>query len=286
VRLEDLVKYLTVTETLTNAGGNTSTRTLYSQMGLDMSRSLTHMIVGGAATLAGCSEKKTSTSPNGTLFYTKNDKDVSLSLSLHSSVRQDGNYYDYSTGYTLNTGKNFGSVGHKTVTVSYVPGLGLAPLSTTVTITVTDGTQPPAPEPTKHTVVLSSQAVKVDGVEKAFEVYNIDGSNYFKLRDLAFVLSGTKSQFSVDFDQTKQAVSCVKGAAYTPNGTELKIGEDKADSAVPSAQSLFVDGAAASLTAFNIGGNNFYKLRDLGAALGFNVEYDDTTRTMLITSAA
>jgi hypothetical protein len=139
---------------------------------------------------------------------------------------------------------------------------------------------------TVYTVALSSQAVKVNGVATAFEVYNINGSNYFKLRDLAYVLNGTKSQFSVDFDQAKQAISCVKGAAYTANSTELNIGEDKSASAVPSAQSLFIDGAAASLTAFNIGGNNFFKLRDLGTALGFNVDYDDATRTMLITSVS
>jgi hypothetical protein len=164
---------------------------------------------------------------------------------------------------------------------------GLAAIKVAGSTAPTEPSTPPVTPPaTDYKVVLSSQAVKVNGVEKALEVYNIDGSNYFKLRDLAYVLNGTKSQFSVDFDQAKQAISCAKGAAYTANGTELVIGADKSASAVPSAQSLYIDGAAASLTAFNIGGNNFFKLRDLGTALGFNVDYDEATRTMLITSVA
>ena len=35
-------------------------------------------------------------------------------------------------------------------------------------------------------------------------------------------------------------------------------------------------------TAYNIGGNNYFKLRDLGQALGFNVTWDDATRTVSI----
>ena len=38
--------------------------------------------------------------------------------------------------------------------------------------------------------------------------------------------------------------------------------------------------------AFNIGGNNYFMLRDLGEALGFEVDYDAATRTMIMNSAA
>jgi hypothetical protein len=135
-----------------------------------------------------------------------------------------------------------------------------------------------------YTVVLSSQSLKVNGINKALEIYNINGSNYFKLRDVAFLLNGTGSQFSVAFDADKGAISCVKGEAYAPVGGEVQLGSDKSATAVPSSQSLYIDGALVSLDPFNIGGNNFFKLRDLGAALNFNVDYDDATRTMLITS--
>lgn len=137
-----------------------------------------------------------------------------------------------------------------------------------------------------YTVVLSSQALKVNGVEKQLEVYNINGYNYFKLRDLAFLLNGTGSQFSVEYDPATQTISCARGRPYTPVGGEAQRGPDKSSTAVPSRQSLYIDGRLVNLSPFNIGGNNFFKLRDLGDVLNFNVDYDEAARTMLITSVS
>ena len=38
------------------------------------------------------------------------------------------------------------------------------------------------------------------------------------------------------------------------------------------------------LSVFNLDGNNFFKLRDLGEALGFDVDYDQDTDTAIILS--
>ena len=45
------------------------------------------------------------------------------------------------------------------------------------------------------------------GEKKAFDAYNIEGSNYFKLRDLAYVLNGTDKQFEVGWDAAANAIS-------------------------------------------------------------------------------
>ncbi len=41
-----------------------------------------------------------------------------------------------------------------------------------------------------------------------------------------------------------------------------------------SNQAVYVDGRQVSLTAYQIGGNNYVKLRDVGKAVGFNVYWD------------
>ena len=41
--------------------------------------------------------------------------------------------------------------------------------------------------------------------------------------------------------------------------------------AEPSWQNIYVDGRQVHMTAYNIGGNNFVKLRDIGKEVGFNV---------------
>ena len=44
--------------------------------------------------------------------------------------------------------------------------------------------------------------------------------------------------------------------------------------ATPSTQKVYVDGATVQMEAYNIGGNNYVKLRDVGEAVGFNVYWD------------
>ena len=52
--------------------------------------------------------------------------------------------------------------------------------------------------------------------------------------------------------------------------------------AVPTTQHITVNGNEVSAEAYNIGGANYFKLRDLGSVLGFHVNYDAATRTVQI----
>ena len=45
--------------------------------------------------------------------------------------------------------------------------------------------------------------------------------------------------------------------------------------ATPTWQPIFVNGQQVSMTAYNIGGNNYVKLRDIGQMVGFNVYWQD-----------
>ncbi len=132
----------------------------------------------------------------------------------------------------------------------------------------------------------SAQNLIVDGRAVACDKYNIDGSNYFKLRDLAQLLNGTGSQFDVGWDETRGIVSVTTNHAYTaPNGHELEIGADLSATAQRSAQTIMIDGALRTdLTVYNIGDSNFFKLRELGDALGFAADYIEATNTAVVTS--
>ena len=142
-----------------------------------------------------------------------------------------------------------------------------------------------APYASAANVVASPQNLSVDGVDADCDKYNIDGSNYFKLRDLAQLLSKTDSRFSVAFDAQSNAVTIVSGKEYIPIGGELARGQDQSKTAVVSKQSVLIDGKAVDgLSIYNIGGNNYFKLRDLGDALGFTVDYDADSNTAIVLS--
>ena len=51
-----------------------------------------------------------------------------------------------------------------------------------------------------------------------------------------------------------------------------------------SSQKITVDGKPVQIEAYSIGGNNYAKLRDVGKAVGFAVEYDAATNTVLIST--
>ncbi len=132
----------------------------------------------------------------------------------------------------------------------------------------------------------STQTLNVDGKVINCDKYNIDDENYFKLRDMASLLNGTGSQFDVSFDEATWTVVITTNKAYAkPDGTELKIGKDMSSTAQPTTQKITIDGKLRTdLTAYNIGDNNYFRLKELGAALGFDYDYDEATRTVFVKS--
>lgn len=52
--------------------------------------------------------------------------------------------------------------------------------------------------------------------------------------------------------------------------------------AVPTSQTFYVDGQRVQFEAYEIHGNNFVKLRDIGKSVDFGVTYDGTTNTVHI----
>ncbi len=139
-----------------------------------------------------------------------------------------------------------------------------------------------APAVSAPVVQVSNQKLAVDGVAVEIDHYNIDGSNYFKLRDLACLLRGTTNAFDVGYDSATRTITLTTGGVYAPLDTDMQLGTDQSATAVVSNQRVTVNGEEAALTAYNIGGSNFFMLRDLAPYLGFDVDYDSATRTALI----
>ncbi|MDR1573653.1 MAG: hypothetical protein LBS24_05040, partial [Clostridiales Family XIII bacterium] len=116
--------------------------------------------------------------------------------------------------------------------------------------------------------------VFADGVLTVPAVYNIGGSNYFRLRDLADMLKDTDSAFAVAWDAASKTVSIRTDGAYTPEEPQGLAGGPglPAMAALPAA-TVTIDGKAVYMSAYNINGSNYFKLRDLGEAIGFSVDY-------------
>ena len=138
-----------------------------------------------------------------------------------------------------------------------------------------------------YTVRMSTWSLMVDGDMVSCLKYNINGYNYFKLRDLAYLLNGTPCQFSVDYIEETNTVSIVTGQPYEPIGTELmEPAEDELVTVELSSHGLQIDGERArGFSYYLINGNNYYKLRDLAEYVGFDVDSSNVSRTAIINTA-
>ena len=132
----------------------------------------------------------------------------------------------------------------------------------------------------------NASSVLVNGKSVSFEAYTIEQNNYFKLRDLAMALNGTEKQFEVGWDGENNAISLTTGKAYTPVGGELAVsGKTGAQAATLSTSKVYIDGVQVNLTAYLIGNNNYFKLRDVGIAVDFGVGWDGQANTISINTA-
>lgn len=140
-------------------------------------------------------------------------------------------------------------------------------------------------ESDNHTITLAkptTSKVTVNGEAIAFQAYNIQNNNYFKLRDIALALNHTEKSFAVGWDEEKNAITLESNKAYIPVGGELVVSDDQPSEleAKLSTSTIYLDGTKVELTAYLIHGNNYFKLRDLGAAFDFGVTWDGATNTI------
>lgn len=127
----------------------------------------------------------------------------------------------------------------------------------------------------------SDCSIQINNSAQEMSVFSIDGSNYFKLRDLATVLTGTGKQFDVGWDSANNAITLTSNKAYTSIGGELAVSGSTGEAAAAlSTAAVYLDGAKVSMTAYTINGSNYFKLRDIASALDFGVTYNSATGTI------
>ena len=127
-----------------------------------------------------------------------------------------------------------------------------------------------------------SSKVFVDNQQVAFDAYIIKQESYFKLRDLATVLDGTDKRFEMNWDSNKKVIHLLTNKPYTVVGGELAKSDGTSKNAIINTYPIYLDGKEISLTAYTIGGNNYFKLRDLGQMLNFDVSWDSSANTIII----
>ncbi len=130
-------------------------------------------------------------------------------------------------------------------------------------------------QPSQVSAAPSRASVLVNGAKVAFDAYNISNSNYFKLRDIAKAITGSARQFNVGWDGTRNAITLTPGTPYVSIGGELTATTAAGSkTATLTTSRVLLNALDQALTAYNIGGSNYFKLRDIGRALNFSVVWN------------
>ena len=130
--------------------------------------------------------------------------------------------------------------------------------------------------------VPTTSTVLVNGNNIKFDSYNINGNNYFKLRDLAYVLNTTEKQFSIEYNEVLNTVSLTSRQPYIAVGGEMEIGDGDNVQTEPTSSTILKNGEVVQLQAYLIDDSNYFKLRDIGELLDFSVEWNGEENSISI----
>lgn len=127
---------------------------------------------------------------------------------------------------------------------------------------------------TKATVTQSS--TYFNGEQRNISGFNILGSNYFSLRDIAENFSGTASQFDLSWNKKNNAIEIITDREYTPVKSEDSVYyfQNRNYIAKLSTSKVLVNGQLQLIKAYNIDGSNYFQLRDLAGKIPFDIEFN------------
>lgn len=145
----------------------------------------------------------------------------------------------------------------------------------------------PVQPQTETKATVSDARLVVNGKSVSMSAYNIDGSNYFKLRDLAIAMDGTEASFNVKWDSNSNTVTLSSGK-YVPDGSELAALPQGVQTARRAKADMYISTEDGSLMmpfvgrAYEIAGSHYVKLRDACVRMGVAVGWDGQTKTIII----
>ena len=133
---------------------------------------------------------------------------------------------------------------------------------------------------------INESRIFLDGQEIWNVGFNVSNTNYFKLRDIAENLSESTSRFQVNWNSEKSLIEIITGESYMPSASDKQYWyyAGKKYNGTLKNTNILVDGKIHSLPAFNINGSNYFKLRDLGELVDFDIKWDKHTSQILLSS--
>ncbi len=133
------------------------------------------------------------------------------------------------------------------------------------------------------TAVSTLSKLSIDGKVVDLKTYNIEGSNYIKLVDMAWFLKESPKQFDVVWNNEMKAVNIVSSSSYSGN-RPLAESISSSSKGKLSNFPLYKDGDRVELKAYLIDGRTYFKLKELCALMDISLVWDEYSKMVVINS--
>lgn len=125
------------------------------------------------------------------------------------------------------------------------------------------------------TATLSECLVMVDGDSQWLDAYNIKGSNYLMLRDVAQLFSGTPSEFSWTWNAQSKQIEITTGQSNASEKYEYGSGTSGyyRQKAYLSRSKVIIDGQVKTLDSYVINNKTYFSIKALSDLSGAEVKW-------------
>lgn len=134
------------------------------------------------------------------------------------------------------------------------------------------------------TAAPSTATISINGKEYELAGYNVNNSNYYKIRDIAMLMRSTSARFNVEWDPALNGISILTGIKYEIIGGELENETHNSLEITETTSPIYIDGEPADITAYTINGSTYFKIRDIADAAGFRIDWNNELQTIVITT--
>ena len=117
----------------------------------------------------------------------------------------------------------------------------------------------------------SPYEINVNKEKKDIVGYDIKGSTYLSIREVAEAINDTASSFSVIWDESKQAIVVNLGQTY--QSSEEVIRHKTSQKAIVAQSKIYINDKEVMLPTYMINGTTYFKLRDLGDLLDIQINW-------------
>lgn len=112
--------------------------------------------------------------------------------------------------------------------------------------------------------------------------YSIGGYNYFKLRDIAYILNNKSAQFNLTWDDSNKSIIIRPEEGYVPVGSENKYLKRTETVATINTYPIYLGKKLVKINNYMINDNSYFKLRDLATLLSIKVDFNSNENSIIL----